>query len=98
MAANERLSGIDVGFSKATACCLKGERIGYMCLTHRDATRTFKEYVAWLNVMMPMPDDRPTTWWSARRSTLSINFSGGGLVKFVSYGSHDTDGISLDWY
>ena len=96
MGTKERLANMDRAFADVTAHALNGERFGYRCLTHRDAVQTFNEYFAWLNDKMPMPDDRPTAWWSARRSTLSFVFAGGGYVRFVSHVSQ-SDGMRA-WY
>lgn len=79
-------------FVDLTARASKGERLGFACLSHSEAVMTFNEYISWLRRYFPTPDDRPSAWWSARRSICSVDFVGGGVVRFVSHISQ-TDGL-----
>lgn len=83
-------------FANITVRATNGEQMGFWCLTHREAVMTFKEYISWLRRYFPRTNDRPSAWWSARRSICSVDFAGGGVVRFVSHFSQ-TDGLKA-WY
>ena len=81
-------------FVDLTARASNGERLGFACYNHREAVMMLRQYVAWLRYNFPTPNDRPSAWWSVRRSTCNVDFNGGGTVRFVSHPSQ-TDGIRL---
>lgn len=97
MDTKEMLTRRDALFADITMRATNGERRGYWCLSHRDAIMTFKEYVAWLDLHLPMPKPRPSAWWAARRSTCSVDFAGGGHIRFV-IATFQADGIKAHYF
>ena len=78
------MSRLEREFCKVTERLVVGERVGYWCLDHREATNVFREYVAWLK-------EQGATGWSARKSDLSIRL-GCGEARFISWAGQ-SDGV-----
>lgn len=75
-------------FLLATREALQGKHSGLFAPSHREAVRSFSNYVDWLAQFQHIPD------FKTNIGTLTVRFSDGGYVRFFSM-PHRSDGLTV---